>query len=338
MAGMTKRTEAAAAGRRDAGACLVRPAALRPGDTVAVVAPGGPVDPARLETGLALLRSWGLEPRVMAHVLDRYGYLAGRDDDRLADLDAALTDESVRGVVCARGGYGCQRIVDRLDVEAVARDPKVVVGFSDVTALHLALGRRAGMASFHGPMAAWNWHRTPAASADSLRRLVMDPEATGDLVGEPGPAVRTVAPGSVEGVLVGGNLSLVCASVGTADQPDTRGRILLLEEVGEAPYRIDRMLRHLRRAGLLDGVAGAVVGESVGCDAAAAGRSFPSLADVLDEALGGLGVPVLYGLPLGHGHDQRTVPLGVPVRLDADAGRLRLVRPATVAPPESVGS
>lgn len=304
----------------------LRPRALRPGDRVAVVAPGGPIDRSRLDAGLALLRSWDLDPVVMPHVCDRRGYLAGSDADRLADVTAAWADPRVRGIVCARGGYGCQRIVDDFDLDLVTADPKVFCGFSDVTALHLALGR-TGLVTFHGPMAAWNADRTGTIAAAALRRALCDPTPLGVVRTRPGTVTTALAPGRVTAPLVGGNLTLLAASAGTRDAVDARGRLLLLEEVGEAPYRVDRLLRQLRRSGALDDVAGIVVGECVGCDAASP-DDIP-LAEVLADALGDLGVPVSYGLPLGHGPEQVTVPLGVAATLDADAGTLDLIEPAT---------
>jgi muramoyltetrapeptide carboxypeptidase len=294
---------------------------------VAVVAPGAPVDPELLRAGIDLLASWGLEPLVAPHVLDRAGFLAGRDSDRLADLSAAWSDPAVRGIVCARGGYGAQRIVDRLDYAGVRRHPKVFVGYSDVTALHLALGGRAGLVTFHGPMAAWDASRTGGRSAASLRRAITDSAPLGLLPAGAAPT-ETLVPGTAIGPLVGGNLSLLSASVGTVDQPRLGGALLLLEEVGEAPYRVDRMLRHLLRAGLLARVAGVVVGECVGCD------SGSGLGEVLAELFGALGRPAVVGFPLGHGRGQLTVPLGVRARLDADRGTLEFLEPA-LAPPEA---
>lgn len=283
--------------------------ALAPGDVVRVVSPSGPVDPGPLARGITLLTGWGLRVEVAPHALDRKGYLAGTDADRLADLNAALADPLVRGVICSRGGYGAQRIVDRLDLAAVRADPKVVVGFSDITALQLALWRGAGLPTLHGPGVAWGDERTPAESAESLRSAVMSTTPV-LLKGETadGPAVR--------GTLLGGNLSLLAASMGTKDQPDLRGGILLLEEVNEAPYRIDRMLTHLQRAGLFEGMVGIALGQFTRCG------SEDAVDDVLRERLDALGVPILGGLPIGHGYKQLTVPLGTDAVLDAAAGTL----------------
>jgi muramoyltetrapeptide carboxypeptidase len=283
-----------------------------------LVSPSGPTRPERVERGIELLTEWGLRVVLAPHVFERSGYLAGPDEVRLADLNLALADPSVRGVLCTRGGYGTQRVVDGLDLAAVRRDPKVVLGFSDITALQLTLWRGARLATVHGPGAAWVAERTGAVSAESLRAAMMSPEPVvlkADPDGDAGP-VRLGA--VANGTLLGGNLSLLAASVGTADQPDLRGAILLLEEIGEPPYKVDRMLLHLRRAGVLDGVAGVALGHFTDC-----ADDWPtSIVDVLGEHLGRLGVPVLGGLPIGHGQDQLTVALGVPATMDVTAATL----------------
>jgi len=259
----------------------------------------------------------------MPHLYERSGYLAGSDASRLADLRDALFDASVAGVFAARGGYGVQRIVDDLDLGSVL--PKVVVGFSDITALHLALWRRMRLVTFHGPGLSWRGERTGEASAESLRRAVMEEGAIGEVL-VPAGAARpvTLVGGEAEGPLLGGNLALLGASVGTADQPNLDGAIVLLEDVSEPAYRIDRMLTQLLRAGLLAQASGVVFGDTV-----LENGSTDDLLAVLEDRLGGLGIPVLYGLPLGHERHQQTVPLGVRARLDAATGMFSIVEPAT---------
>jgi muramoyltetrapeptide carboxypeptidase len=299
-----------------------RPDALRPGDQVALVSPSGPLRPETLVEGIALLESWGLRVSVAPHAHARHGFLAGTDAERLADLNTALADPGIRGVVSTRGGYGAQRIADGLDLAAVRADPKVVVGFSDITALQLALWRGARLATVHGPSPRRLVELAPEC-AESMRRAVMtaDPVVIAADPAEETAPVRV--PGTARGTLLGGNLCLVAASLGTADMPDLTGAVLLLEEVQEPPYKVDRMLTHLRRAGALDRVAGIAVGQFTDC-----ADEWPvSIVDVLTERLGDLGVPVLGGLPIGHGAGQLTVPVGVPAVLDAGAGTLR-VEPA----------
>jgi muramoyltetrapeptide carboxypeptidase len=301
-----------------AGPAVRRPRALRPGDRVRVVAPGGTPDPTLMDRGLQILRGWGLEVEVASHVYDRWGYLAGSDADRLADLNAALRDPGVRGVFAARGGYGCQRIVDRMDVAAARRDPKVVVGFSDITSLHGRLWREARLATFYGPMVNWTDSRTGAASEASLRAAVM---STDRVVLTRDPAETSAAvhvPGRARGRLLGGTLSMLAASVGAGDAPDLAGAILLIEDIDEAPYSYDRMLTHLRRVGALARINGVAVGQLV-----TDGEPVePDVPTVVQERLRGLGVPVLGGLRIGHGNGQLTVPLGVPAVIDTAAGTL----------------
>jgi muramoyltetrapeptide carboxypeptidase len=300
-----------------------------------LVSPSGPTQPERVARGTELLMHWGLRVAVAPNAYASTGYLAGTDDERLADLNLALRDPQVRGVVCTRGGYGVQRIVDRVDLAAVVADPKVVVGFSDITALQLALWRGARLATVHGPGAAWLDERTGAEAAESLRRALMtaDPVVVAARPDEQTFALRHVGAttGPAMGTLIGGNLCLLSASVGTVDMPALRRAILLVEEVGEPPYKVDRMLVHLRRAGVLDGLAGVAVGQFTDC---ADGWS-TSIVDVLGEHLGGLGVPVLGGLPIGHGRDQLSIPLGPPATIDVTAGTLT-VEPAVRSPAKSI--
>jgi muramoyltetrapeptide carboxypeptidase len=283
-----------------------------------LVSPSGPTRPERVERGIQLLTGWGLRVTLAPHVFERSGYLAGPDEQRLADLNLAFADNGVRGVLCTRGGYGAQRVVDGLDFAAVRRDPKVVLGFSDITALQLALWRGARLATVHGPGAAWVAERTGDVSAASLRDALMstDPVVLKATPGDESGPVRLGEGAS--GRLLGGNLSLLTSSVGTVDQPDLRGAILLLEEIDEPPYKVDRMLLHLRRSGVLGGVAGVALGHFTNC----ADRWPTSIVDVLVDHLAALGVPVLGGLPVGHGPDQLTVALGVPATIDVGAGTL----------------
>ncbi len=287
-----------------------------------LVSPSGPTRPERVARGIELLTGWGLRPQVAPNAYARRGYLAGDDALRAADLNAAFADPQVRGVICTRGGYGAQRVVDLIDMAAVRRDPKVVAGFSDITALQFALWRGARLAGVHGPGAAWVDERTPLRSAESLHTALMTtaPVTVEAVPGEETYPVRV--PGRAVGRLLGGNLCLITATLGTPDMPDLTGAVLLVEEVQEPPYKVDRMLTHLRRAGVLDGLAGVAVGQFTDC----ADGWATTVVDVLTDRLGDLGVPVLGGLPIGHGPGQLSVPVGTSATLDATAGTL------TVAP------
>lgn len=316
LAGGTLGTAPAAA---SVPAHVLRPAMLRPGDKVRLVSPAGPPNATLVARGVEILRGWGLEVEYAPHALDRFGYLAAPDADRLADLNAALSDPSVRGVICTRGGYGVQRIVDGVDRQAVRLDPKPLVGFSDITGLQLTLWQHTGLATVHGPMAAWNDARTGPASEASLRSALM---TTDQMVlhrdpTQPGGDVEV--PGRATGTLLGGNVSLLAAAVGTGDLPSLLGAILFLEDVGESPYRLDRMLTQLRRGGVLDGIAGIALGQWVDC---VGSPGTWTVSEMLRDRLGDLGVPILGGLPVGHGAGQLTIPLGVPATIDTAAGTL----------------
>lgn len=291
---------------------------LRPGDRVAVVAPAGPVDSALLSRGVELLEGWGLHVEVGKHVLDRHSrlpYLAGRDADRAAELQRAWCDPDIAGVLCARGGYGCLRMVDLLDWPAMrAAGPKVFLGSSDVTALHEAIAARLGQATLFGPMIASDLLDEVAAS--HLRAALFEPSAGRVLSG---PATATFVPGTAEGVLVGGNLSLIVAGLGVPDALVPDGAIVLLEDITEAPYRLDRLITQLLRIGWFTGVSGLALGSWVGCG------ELSEVHDVLSDLLGSLGIPAVWELGFGHGPGGLTIPLGVRASLNADEGTLTLL-------------
>ncbi|MFJ6215828.1 LD-carboxypeptidase [Streptomyces sp. NPDC092296] len=303
---------------------LTRPRRLRPGDRVAVVAPSGPVPADRLARGCDLLRSWGLAVEVAPHALDthpRLPHLAGTDADRAGDLQRAWLDPGIAAVVCARGGYGVQRLLDLLDWPALAEaPPKVLVGHSDITALHRAVAHRLGLASLHGPMAASEALLTDPATAEHLRRTLFEPETVRTLTA---PTAETLVPGRARGVTAGGCATLLAAECGTQGSgPLPPGTILLLEDVGEALYRLDRVLTQLLRSGQLAQVAGIALGSWTGC-----GPADPVRELMLDR-LGPLGVPIVRELGFGHGPSTLTVPLGADAVLDADAATLTLTAPA----------
>jgi muramoyltetrapeptide carboxypeptidase len=295
-----------------------RPPALRPGARIALVAPAGPVRAERLASALEHCARFGFEAVPGSAIRQRTGYLAGDDAERLADLQRALDDPAIDGIWALRGGYGTMRLLPRLRLPPV---PKAYIGFSDNTALHLWLDR-AGMVSFHAPHPGADF--TPLA-LDCFRRVLLRPEPAGILPQAPETPVRTLVGGSAEGTLVGGNLALVAALCGTPWQPDARGRILFLEDVGEAPYRLDRLLRQLELSGVLGNVAGLALGQFTECDG---DPGDPDAIALLEEAAVRAGVPAVLGLPIGHVPDNWTLPLGVRAHLDADAGTLALLEAA----------
>lgn len=306
---------------------VLRAPALAAGDRVAVVAPSGPLlDDEALRAGLAVLEAWDLDAVLMPNLHAQTGHLAGTDAERAADLNSAVRDPSIRALWAARGGYGAGRVLDLVDWQALREDPKLLLGFSDVTALLIAGWERASLVSLHAPSISSLRRVSGTAAERQLRHLASSTEPLG-AVSWSDHAPATLVEGVGEGRLLGGNLALLCSLVGTVDEPDTRGTILFLEEVGEWPYRIDRMLIQLLRAGLLDEIEGLVVGRPIGCDAPA-GRPSATAAEVIVDVLGDLGIPTLIDAPIGHHGAQVPLPVGVRAVLDADAGRLELLEPA----------
>jgi muramoyltetrapeptide carboxypeptidase len=293
---------------------LKLPPALRPGDLVAVAAPASAFDREAFTRGAELVASLGYRVSWRAGITERSGSFAGDDQRRAAELNSWLRDPEVKAILFARGGYGTSRIVERLDFAALRRHPKAIAGFSDLTVLLLAATRLAGLAAFHGPMVAAAGEGADGAR-DMARLLAL-------LAGKAGPrghrGLRGLRPGRVRAAVTGGNLSLLAHSIGTPFQLEARGRILFVEEVGEALYRVDRMVRQLQLAGVFRGVSGVVLGRFSGIGPG----ERRAVAGLFLEALGSRAVPVVSGFHAGHGSPNRALPFGVAATLDADAGTL----------------
>ena len=291
---------------------------------MALVAPAGPLrNEGDLARAIENVRSCGWEPVVAEHALAREGYFAGRDEQRAADLNRALRDDAVDAIWCLRGGYGAMRILDSIDFAAAARTPKPIIGYSDITALHSAFALRSEMVTYHGPTA------RAVLSPFSRRSLVCALVHGGDSCGIAEDA--TVLHGGVaRGTLAGGNLALLSALAGTPFAPRLGDAILVLEDIDEPVYRVDRMMRQLLLAGLLDGVRGIVFGTCTNCPEAADDGA-RRLDDVVGEIATLLGVPTIIGAPVGHIDDQWTLPLGAPASLDADRRALIVHSPLTLA-------
>jgi muramoyltetrapeptide carboxypeptidase len=294
-----------------------RPPILSPGARVALVAPAGRIDGvtdvAKAERNVLAL---GWQPCVGTHAAEQLGYLAGADDLRLHDFNEALRDDSIDAVWCLRGGYGAMRLLNGIDYEALRARPKAVIGYSDATALHAAIGTRADIVTFHGPVARAT---LTSFAAESLRNAVTGADP---FVGT--CESRPLVGGAAEGRLAGGNLALLASVCGTPYAPDMRGTIVVIEDVHEPVYRIDRMLTQLRLAGLLDEVVALAFGHFTDIPEEDPDFTRP-LDDILREAAESIGVPCVAGLPVGHVDDQWTIPLGARARLDADSGAMRLL-------------
>ena len=293
-------------------------APLKPGSKIALVAPAGVVRRKEdLDRACENVRSFGWTPIIGANVRRSVGYLAGTDEERLADLNNALRDDEIDAIWCIRGGYGSMRLLDRIDYDALARRPRPVIGFSDVTAVHSAIQRRTGLVTFHGPTAR---ARIPEFARESLRRALIEQT---DSCGVAASA-QTIVSGRAIGRLIGGNLALVTALMGTPYAFDFDGAILVIEDIGEAVYRIDRMLRQLVLAGALQRCAALVTGDFRPPKEEVSGDN-RALADVIAEAAGSAAIPCISGAPFGHISNQWTIPLGATAELDADVRSLRVI-------------
>ncbi len=303
----------------------IRPAPLRKGDAIAVVAPAGPVDPARLAKGIARLSAAGFVPRVAPGLFVRDGFLAGGDGRRAAQMRWAFALASARAVMAARGGYGAMRLLPRFDWKTAAARPKLLIGYSDLSAFLAYLSTRIGVCAIHGPMAATGdlGARSDPAAIDALLRLAGGTVLPREPWGAPCDRLRG---GSAEGVLTGGCLSVVTALLGTPYEPDFRGALLFLEDVGEPSYRIDRMLTQWIQSGRLRKIAGIAVGRISPC----AGEDEESIRRVFADAGKRLSVPVWYGFPAGHTRPNYPLPFGVRARIDS-RGRLFLLESPVAA-------
>lgn len=307
----------------------IKPKRLSPGDTIGLIAPASPPPDARaIDYGVSVIEKLGFKVELGRNARQRQGFLAGTDRERAGDLMSMFADRKVSAIICIRGGYGSARLLPLLDYGLIRANPKVFVGYSDITSLHFALLKKANLVSFHGPMINSDFIREklPPFTLASFLRNVMNAEPSGSLIQGKRPRnVTVIRTGVASGPLVGGNLSLLCTTIGTPCQVSFRGKILFLEDVEEPPYRFDRMLTHLLNCGLLQQVAGIAIGTNTNCEdpKASARREYrQTLEEVLIERLRPLRVPVLAGLPFGHVPINATLPLGVRATLDASSNDL----------------
>tara|TARA_Y100000780_G_scaffold71453_1_gene64024 strand:- start:115 stop:1134 length:1020 start_codon:yes stop_codon:yes gene_type:complete len=307
-----------------------KPPRLRAGDTVGLVAPASALTlPDELDRAIHWITGMGLVPKLGQHVGEQYGYLAGTDAARASDLDAMFADPDVRAIFAIRGGWGGARILPLLDWNGIRDNPKLLIGYSDTTALHLAIAARAGFATLHAPNGASSWQKE---SWDSLWQIafaagtpVLGGADVEDAVGRP---ARTLTGGTARGRLLGGNLTILSTLMGTGWLPDFDGAILFVEDINEDPYRVDRMFQQLKLGGILDRVGGVIFGQCTRCGSPAPGSDTFTLDDVVDQYLGALGKPAIAGFDTGHVGNQLSLPVGVDVEFDATARTLRMLHPA----------
>ena len=318
---------------------MVKPKQLKKGDTVGFVTPSTYVSsPDEIASALRTAEYFGLKVKMGANVRKRAGYLGGTIAERAADVNAMFADRDVKAVFAIRGGYGSAQILPALDFDLIAKNPKIFQGYSDITAMHLAIHQKTGLVTFHGPVMLSGF---TGYTIEHFRRALFETKPLGTVSNPPEtntmrPAhpLRTVKGGRARGPLIAGNLTLISTTMGTPYEIDTKGKILCIEDVGEEPYSMDRMLTQLRLSGKLDAAAGVVFGECARCTPRDYKPGFDSnfsLGEIVDDILGGLKTPVLAGLTFGHTADQLTLPLGCLAALDADKGTLTIEEPGVEA-------
>ena len=314
----------------------LKPPRLKPGDTVGLVCPAAPAySRETVRVTIESLAALGLKTKLAPHFYDRYGYLAGRDADRAADLNAMFADPSVNMVMAMHGGWGCARLLSQLDYTLIRQNPKLLIGYSDITALLLGIYAKTGLTTMHGPEGAATWN---AYTVDWFRRVLMagetvqfqNPVDKDDTLARTKDRITTLRPGTARGQLVGGNLTVLCHLIGSPYVPDWRGKILFVEDVHEDVYSVDRMLTHLKLAGILDQVAGFVFGKCTKCDAGSGGYGSLTLEEVLTEHIGSLTVPAYAGAMIGHIADKFTVPIGINAEMNANTGTIQLLESAVL--------
>jgi muramoyltetrapeptide carboxypeptidase len=303
---------------------VIKPPRLKAGDKLAIVAPGSYITESELQDSIKNLSELGFETTYSEKILLQNGYFAGSDKDRAEDLMEKFSDKSVKGIVCARGGYGCSRLLPMLDYEVIRSNPKVLIGYSDITALLFGIYQKSGLITFHGPVGTSTFNDY---SVNNFKKVLMKPDRTALFTNSTSGVddniygVSTIVKGKGKGRLVGGNLSIIVSLIGTKFDVDYSNKIIFIEEVGEEPYRIDRMITQMLQAGKFDNAAGIMMGIFRKCEvkeeSALTSKSF-TLMEVLKDRLGKLKIPVVYGMSFGHVTDKFTIPFGAFAELDAD--------------------
>jgi muramoyltetrapeptide carboxypeptidase len=311
----------------------LKPPRLNPGDTVGLINPAGATFQSQdIDIVKESLQALGLKTKPGNHLMDRYGYLAGKDRDRADDINEMFRDPSVQAILCVRGGWGCNRILPLLDYDLIHKNPKIIMGYSDVTSLLVALYAECGLVTFHGPVGTSTWNKF---STDYVKRILFDAEAVmmqnpvepGDNLAQTKDRVEVITPGIARGKLVGGNLSVLASMVGSRYLPDWKDHVLFLEETDEQIYRVDRMLTQLKLAGILHKLSGIIFGKCTNCGP---GEGYGSLTleEVFNDHIKPLNIPAWSGAMIGHIENKFTVPIGVEAEIDAQRGTIQMLEPA----------
>jgi muramoyltetrapeptide carboxypeptidase len=307
---------------------IIKPPALKQGDTIAVTAPAGAIfNPDAAAKFTAILNNLGFKVVHGKTLTEKYGYLAGPDKFRADELNSFFKDDNVKGIIAMRGGWGCARMLPYVDYESMKKNPKVLMGFSDITALLIAAYTKAGLVTFHGPVGYSSWNDF---SVDYVKRILMQKERV--MMMQPAfckDKLCTITTGKAKGVLVGGNLAVITSLIGSSYLPDWQDKILFLEETTEEVYRIDRLLTQLKLSGILDKLSGFIFGECVKCDPEEPEKSL-TLMQVFEDHIKPLGIPAFYGSMIGHIENKFTLPVGIEAEMDAASGMIKLSEAAVL--------
>ena len=314
---------------------VIKPKRLAPGNTIGIISPASiTFNSTRLEIVEESLAALDLKIKTGKHALDRWGYFAGKDEDRASDINEMFGDDNIDAIFALTGGWGCARLLPLLDYERIRKNPKILMGFSDVTALLIGIFAKSNLVTFHGPTGNSTWN---PFTVDYMRRILFDGEMVtmknpvdfGDNLTQTKDRIRTITPGKAKGKLVGGNLTVLTTIIGSGYLPDWKGSILFLEDLNESIYRVDRMLTQLHLAGVFDNLAGIVFGKCSDCDPKSHYSGF-TLEEVLIDHFKLLGIPVFHGSMIGHIKQKFTVPVGIDVEIDADNGTITMLEQAVI--------
>lgn len=304
---------------------MIKPKPLQQGDRVAIIAPASPVDKALIDKCVGSLKDLGLEVVVGTSCLSEHGFLSGTDDIRANDINRMFADKNIKGIFAIRGGYGCARLLDLIDFKIIKKNPKIFVGYSDITALHIAINQKSKLITYHGPMVSTELIKgLDEYSADYYKRFLFSKEKINEIFNPVGCNLEVINDGIASGQLIGGNLSLVCSSLGTKYEINTKNKILFLEEVDETPYKVDRMLLQLKQSGKLKDATGIILGAFTDCIASSNKKSL-SLEEVFNEIILPLKKPTISKLVCGHCLPTLTLPLGSKIILDANEKRIKII-------------
>jgi muramoyltetrapeptide carboxypeptidase len=307
---------------------LLKPKRLKEGDTIAVTSPAGAVwEEKQIDKFIFILNAIGFKVVQGATLKQKYGYFAGTDEFRAAELNTFFADKNIKGIFSMKGGWGCARLLDKLNYDLIKANPKVLMGFSDITTLLNVIYAKTGLVTFHGPVGNSGWNEFTIAA---FKSVIMDAgQAELPLSTKPEDTFSVINPGKASGELIGGNLSVLSGLLGSSYLPDFKNKILFLEEVKEEPYRIDKMFTQLKLNGALDKLSGLVLGKFSKCEAEEPWKAFTFM-EVLEQHIKPLGIPAFYGAAFGHTENKVTLPVGIKVSMDADKGMIKLTESAVL--------